>query len=351
MSIGTTIKKLRRERNITQEQLAELLGVSINAVSQWECDKTAPDISNLPLLANIFEVSADVLLEIDISKSKKQAEIKEFTNKYAELHSQGKTSERLALARAMQKKYPNDETVRYYLMRVLQNGYIDESFDEIVMLGEQLMESTNMEYKMGAIRGLCFTYLHKGDRSKALQYADMMPPAEDLYLHVLEGNELAEHCQNYFWKLCDRAYLYMKNLLDGCEAGYTHEEKHTLWRSLYDMFHIVFADGDFGFFNDRLARISFSMALESAKSKELERAIAELENVAIYCEKCKTFTEIEHSSLLVNKIKIDQTNIAKSSAETLGHSYLRYLNNNDGVFASIKGDSRYTEIKQRLAAL
>ena len=38
MSIGATIKKLRRDRNITQEQLAEMLGVSTNAVSQWECD-------------------------------------------------------------------------------------------------------------------------------------------------------------------------------------------------------------------------------------------------------------------------------------------------------------------------
>ena len=72
----------------------------------------------------------------------------------------------------MQKKYPNDETVRYYLMSVLQNGYIDESFDEIVLLGEQLMESKNMEYRTGAIRGLCFTYLHKGDRAKALQYGN-----------------------------------------------------------------------------------------------------------------------------------------------------------------------------------
>lgn len=172
MSIGATIKKLRRDRNITQEQLAEMLGISTNAVSQWECDKTAPDISHLPVLANIFEVSADVLLEIDIAKSKKQSEVKEFTTKYAELHSQGKTEERLNLCRAMQKKYPNDETVRYFLMRVLQNGYIDESFDEIVLLGEQLMESKNMEYRTGAIRGLCFTYLHKGNRAKALQYGN-----------------------------------------------------------------------------------------------------------------------------------------------------------------------------------
>ncbi len=38
MSIGTTIKKLRRERDMTQEQLAEYLGITANSVSQWECD-------------------------------------------------------------------------------------------------------------------------------------------------------------------------------------------------------------------------------------------------------------------------------------------------------------------------
>ena len=351
MSIGTTIKKLRRDQNITQEQLAELLGVSTNAVSQWECDKTAPDISHIPVLANIFEVSADVLLEIDIAKSKKQSEIKEFAAKYAELHSQGKTEERLNLCRAMQKKYPNDETVRYYLMRVLQNGYIDESFDEIVMLGEQLMESKNMEYRTGAIRGLCFTYLHKGDRAKALQYADMVPPAEDLRLHVLEGNALAEHCQNYFWKVCDRMYLYMKYLLDYTDAGYTHEEKHKLWETLYNMFHMIFPNQDFGFWHDRLARISFFMALESGKVGAFERAIHELEQMLIHIEKNQGFTGISHSSLLVNKIKINQTNIAKSSEETLGHAYLRYLNNNDVIFASIKETPRYIKIKERLSSL
>ena len=351
MSIGTTIKKLRRDRNITQERLAELLGVSTNAVSQWECDKTAPDISHLPVLANIFEVSADVLLEIDIAKSKKQTEIKKFTAKCAELYSQGKTEERLKLCREMQKKYPNDETVRYNLMRVLKTGYVDESFDEIVMLGEQLLQSTNMEYRTGAIRGLCLAYLDKGDRAKALRYADMIPPAEDLHVHVLEGNELVEHCQNYFWKAFDRMYLYMKYLIDCKDAGYTHEEKHTMLESLYDMFHIIFSNEDFGFYNDRLTRISFFMALESGKVGKFERAIAELEKMALYCEKFKNFTEIDHSSLFVNKIKFSRKDISKHSEETLGHSYLRYLNINDNVFASIKNDPRYASIKERLATL
>ncbi|MBR2346196.1 MAG: helix-turn-helix transcriptional regulator [Clostridia bacterium] len=351
MSIGTTIKNLRRSRNITQEQLAEMLGVSTNAVSQWECDKTAPDISHLPVLANIFEVSADVLLEIDIAKSKKQAEIKEFTAKYAELHNQGKTEERLKLSRAMQKKYPNDETVRYYLMRALQTGYIDEYFDEIVMLGEQLLDSSNSEYRTGAIRGLCFTYLHKGDRAKALQYADMMPPAEDLHLHVLEGEALVEHCQNYFWKVCDKMHLYMTYLLNHAASDYTHEEKHTMWRSLYDTFHLIFADKDFGFYHDRLARISFFMALESGKAEKFETAIEDLERMLVHLENYNKFTKIAHSSLLVNKIKIDHSNIFKSSTETLGHAYLRYLNNDDNVFIAIKDDSRYTALKDRLAVL
>ena len=351
MSIGTTIKKLRRDKNITQEQLAELLGVSTNAVSQWECDKTAPDISHLPVLANVFEVSADVLLEIDIAQSTKQAEIKEFTVKYEELHSHGKTEERLKLCRAMQKKYPNDETVLYCLMRVLQNGYIDESFDEIIMLGEQLLKSTNVEYRTGAIRGLCFTYLHKGDRNTALQYANMAPPAEDLRLHVLEGNALVEHCQNFFWKVCDRMYLYMKYLIDCREAGYTHEEKHTMLRTLYDMFHMIFPNKDFGFWNDRLARISFFMAIESGELKQFDKALEELEQMLSHMESYKSFSEISHSSLLVNKVKINQTNIAKSSGETLGHAYLRYFNNNETVFASVKDDSRYVKIKERLADL
>ena len=351
MSIGTTIKKLRRDRNITQEQLAELLGVSTNAVSQWECDKTAPDISHLPVLANIFEVSADILLEIDIAKSKKQSEIKEFTTKYAEFHSQGKTEERLKLSRAMQKKYPNDETVRYYLMRVLQNGYIDESFDEIVMLGEQLVESTNMEYRMGAIRGLCFTYLHMGDRSKALQYADMLPQTQDLHTHVLEGEKLIEHCQNYFWNVCGNMSFYLTRMIDCKESGYSPEEKHSMLNTVYNVFQMIFPNKDFGFWNDRLSKLNFFMALESAKMGNSEKAIEELESMLKHVEDYQSFIDISHSSLLVNRIKINQSNIAKSSEETPAHSCLRYLNNNDNVFALIKDDCRYINIKERLAAL
>ena len=75
MSIGSTIKHLRREKNITQEQLAEYLGITSRAVSQWECDRTAPDISQLPALCHIFHVSSDTLLGIDMTEATRKSRI------------------------------------------------------------------------------------------------------------------------------------------------------------------------------------------------------------------------------------------------------------------------------------
>ena len=93
-------------------------------------------------------------------------------------------------------------------MCALRNA--DGNADEVIELGERLIESRNVEYRYGAIRGLCFTYLEdKNDRKKALEYAEMVSEQEDLRLYVLEGEELIEHCQAYFYKECDRMYLRM----------------------------------------------------------------------------------------------------------------------------------------------
>ena len=108
MSIGTTIKRLRREKDITQEQLAEYLGITSRAISQWECDRTAPDISQIPALCHIFDVSSDVLLGIDIEKTNE--EIKRYLTEAAELGNQGKGSERTALLREANKN--SHETIR-----------------------------------------------------------------------------------------------------------------------------------------------------------------------------------------------------------------------------------------------
>ena len=64
-SLGKKIHELRREKDMTQEALAERMGVSAQAVSKWENDLSAPDIAALPKLAQIFGVTVDELLGAD----------------------------------------------------------------------------------------------------------------------------------------------------------------------------------------------------------------------------------------------------------------------------------------------
>ena len=62
MTIGKRIAALRREKNLKQDDLAQMLEVSPQAVSKWENDQTCPDISLLPKLAKTLGVSVDELL-------------------------------------------------------------------------------------------------------------------------------------------------------------------------------------------------------------------------------------------------------------------------------------------------
>ena len=60
--LGSNIMTLRKANGLTQEQLASALGISFQAVSKWETGNSCPDISTLPLLADLFSVTVDQLI-------------------------------------------------------------------------------------------------------------------------------------------------------------------------------------------------------------------------------------------------------------------------------------------------
>ena len=62
MNIGKTISKLRKDKNMTQSEVADKLGVSYQAVSKWERDESLPDITLLPSIADLFGITIDQLL-------------------------------------------------------------------------------------------------------------------------------------------------------------------------------------------------------------------------------------------------------------------------------------------------
>lgn len=63
-TLGMTIASLRKERGLTQLELAEKMGVTDKAVSKWERDLCCPDVNSLPKLAEVFETSVDELMQV-----------------------------------------------------------------------------------------------------------------------------------------------------------------------------------------------------------------------------------------------------------------------------------------------
>lgn len=69
--IGKFIKKLRKDNNLTQDELAKKLGVTYQAVSKWENGKSIPDIAILKTISELFNVNIDELLEGSVKDKKR----------------------------------------------------------------------------------------------------------------------------------------------------------------------------------------------------------------------------------------------------------------------------------------
>ena len=92
IKIGAFLKTLRREKNMTQEQLAEQLGVSSRTVSRWETGSNIPDISLLAELAEFYDVSIPELIDGERKSEIMNEEIKEVADKMADYAGAEKTT-------------------------------------------------------------------------------------------------------------------------------------------------------------------------------------------------------------------------------------------------------------------
>lgn len=111
MQLNKNIVRLRKKRGLTQEQLANLLNVSVTAVSKWENGNNRPDIELLPDMADVFQVSIDSLLGYEKAYKHLDKFIVEIENDL-KLECYDEAMERL---RDVIKKYPNDFRVNHLL--------------------------------------------------------------------------------------------------------------------------------------------------------------------------------------------------------------------------------------------
>ncbi len=343
--IADTLKKLRAERGNTQEDLANHLNISIQAVSKWERNEGFPDITMLPGIAAYYDVTVDTLLGCD--RLKKEEDIRAFEKECHMLLNQGKSEEKLSLCREMQKKYPHEEAVLYHLMSSLANISRKNHANEILLNAEKLLTSPNANYRHGAILNLCFTHKILGNAEQAKKYAEMFPANRDYLQFVLEGEELVLHCQRSIWYLCDQLGVTLKTLLQCKEAGYSADECHEAYQMLYTLYHMIYKNGDFGFWEDRLGRLCFHLAECSASSNELDRALDELEEMFTHLEKAHSYVSMQHTSLLVNRIYHEAEMVGRSSDETVFEEFSKRLTRTV-VFDPLREHPRFIELMQKI---
>lgn len=155
MNIGNKIKELRKSRGLTQEQLANAIGISFQAVSKWETNIAYPDITLAPVLANFFGVSMDELFNFNLAE--KEKEIKEIVDKAYEYRECDPTKSRKIIEEGL-KKYPENDILLNNLLYVI----IDP--DESISIASKLVERTSdSEVKYDAFRFLAYAYKKKGD--------------------------------------------------------------------------------------------------------------------------------------------------------------------------------------------
>lgn len=109
LHISENIRAYRKQRNMMQEQLAEILGVSVGAVSKWERGAAVPDLGYIVQIAELFEVSVDSLLGYELNKSGLAATLEKLVQcSKQNLFEEGKTIAEKAL-----KQFPNHFQVVY----------------------------------------------------------------------------------------------------------------------------------------------------------------------------------------------------------------------------------------------
>lgn len=183
LTIGNTIRKLRKQRGLTQEQLADSIGISFQAVSKWENNIGLPDITLLPVLAAFFGCSTDELLGYNKSEIKEEVRrIAKETVAYREKHQ----NIGIQMIEEGLKKYPgNDILLVNYLYLI---NYTEDP-DKTIRIASRLIDTTEDDaIRYDALRFLAYAYQAKGDVSGVRAALEQIP-------------------ELYFTKLSETAYL------------------------------------------------------------------------------------------------------------------------------------------------
>lgn len=277
LNLGNNIRQYRRKDKRTQEQLAEVLGVTAQAVSRWESGGSYPDMDLIPSIANFFGVTIDELFGYEGDRNKRIEALESQIYDMIDMNN-GRdvcVAECIALARKSLLEFPGNEKLMLALASTLFNaGYVRYGekhltdsegygiFDtethktyaewvEAITIYEKVLQTLPMgEHRDRAIKELSQLYLNMGESEKCKALVDSAPDMwnsrEFLSAYASTGKQQVIAQSATLLQTIRASAMFIVNITMGDQKHLTANEKAENIASAIRLFEDVCPDGNFG---------------------------------------------------------------------------------------------------------
>lgn len=355
INLKKKLRTLRQQKKITQETLANHLGITPQSVGKWERGEGLPDITLLPQIAFYFNVTVDELLCVD--QSRVEEAICEYQRQSKICCQNGENQKNLEIWEKAYAQFPNDCRVIEGLMHAINRDAVypcpKDKAERIIALGEELLQkSTDTRQRENAVQCLCYTY-DNIDKEKALYYADMSGTfnmtRERLRSMILDGEEGVTACQSYMMSLIHTTAMTASNMLS--KAQFSHEETIEAYTFAIDIIKRLFSDDNVGFYAFDISYYYCCIALQYAEMNDMENTLKALEKSSRYAIIEANLKDMNYTAPMVNRMKHQNADTSKNYKGNACNLRLKALEDkrfdlvrNDGVFKKIIANlAKYAE--------
>ena len=383
LNLGIKIRELRRRDGRTQENLAEALGVTAQAISRWESGTSYPDMEMIPAIANYFHISIDELFGYHDEREEKIKTILENATKT--LTKQGFTmypgslsndvEECIGMLRSASEEFPNEPKILLKLAQALYmwgwnkyqaKGYLSDSsgiieddieynskniyWQEAIRVYEKLLKSNpSSEDREIAIRQITPLYCRMGEYEKAKALANdqnaIVICKEVLLPLATVGEEKARYQGERIMALLSNLRFAISESVALRPAVSSSKYGRQILLSVINLYETVFIDGRCGSWHWDIGHLYLTLA-----EYEMDNDGC-LENILNYFDKgfdhCKEYTRIyneneyQYTAPLISNLP----HIAKGDLKPIGDDFWEkeLKNYRKNIVEELRKNPKYAE--------
>ncbi len=327
MNLGDVIREKRKSLSFTQSQLAEMLGVSTQAVSKWERGVGCPDVSLIVPLARILKVSTDTLLD--------------YKDRYNELNRKwlltcckyegGSESiyKLIEIDEQVLREYPDDFTFSYRRVVDKYRAALDEENAQrradllLDSLGNALFALSKFPNDDTLLCAIARIYSAREEHDLALEYAYKTKDPQSLLKFILKGDELRRHKQ----QLISKKLMDLLGELQCEDLDFLDAEERII--------KVLVPDGNYVWLYDFLAMIYVYRARIHASAGNAEEALSELETAFSLAREKDKKKERSFSVPLFDKLEAEREDVPPLTAQ------ISAVCKKEKAFACFAGNKRY----------